>query len=201
MLATEPLPAAVWQEIGWSGRETLASASHLSMYAQRTSDGRIACGRRGAPYHFGSRVRPGFDRDERVHARLEAVLAELLPPAAGARVTHRWGGPIGIPRDWTASVGLDRRTGLAWAGGYVGDGVALANLAGRTLADLICGDDTDLVRLPWVQDRSRSWEPEPLRWLGVNAGLRLAASVDAAERRRNRPARLRGRALKLLLGD
>ena len=38
------------------------------------------------------------------------------PPAAGARITHRWGGPLGIPRDWTASVGLDRATGLAWAG-------------------------------------------------------------------------------------
>jgi glycine/D-amino acid oxidase-like deaminating enzyme len=200
MLATEPLPAEVWEEIGWDGGETLLNGAHLGMYAQRTRDGRIACGRRGAPYHLGSRVRAGYDRDDRVHARLRAVLGELLPAAADAGVTHRWGGPIGISRDWTASVGLDRATGLAWAGGYVGDGVALANLAGRTLADLIAGRDSPRTRLPWVQHRSRPWEPEPLRWLGVNAGLRLAANIDAAERRRGRPARLRGRLLDLFLG-
>jgi glycine/D-amino acid oxidase-like deaminating enzyme len=200
MLATEPLTAAAWEQIGWAGGETLATGTHLSLYAQRTRDGRIACGRRGAPYHLGSRIRPDYDRDDRIHARLRAVLGELLPQAGAAGVTHRWGGPIGISRDWTASVGLDRATGLAWAGGYVGDGVALANLAGRTLADLIVGQDSPLTRLPWVQHRSRPWEPEPLRWLGVNTGLRLAANLDASEQRTGRPARLRGRLLDLFLG-
>ena len=201
MIATEPLAPGTWDQIGWAGRETVAAGGHLFTYAQRTSDGRIAFGGRGAPYHFGSRIRPGYDRDQRVHRRLEATLAELLPPAAGARVTHRWGGPLGVPRDWTASVGLDRATGLAWGGGYVGDGVAAANLAGRTLADLICGRDTDLTRLPWVQHRSRPWEPEPFRWLGVNGARLLAASTDASEQRTGRPARLRGRLLELLLGE
>jgi glycine/D-amino acid oxidase-like deaminating enzyme len=201
MIATEPLPAAVWDQVGWSGGETVAAGGHLFSYAQRTRDGRVAFGGRGAPYHFGSRIRPAFDRDERVHGRLEASLAKLLPAAAGARISHRWGGPLGIPRDWTASVGLDRATGLAWAGGYVGDGVAAANLAGRTLADLICGRDSDLVRLPWVQHRSRPWEPEPVRWLGINAARLLAASTDAAEHRSGRPARLRGRLLSMFLGE
>jgi glycine/D-amino acid oxidase-like deaminating enzyme len=200
MVATEPLPDSSWEEIGWSGGETMAAGGHLFTYAQRTRDGRIAFGGRGAPYHFGSRIRAGYDRDERVHDRLEATLGQLLPPAAGARITHRWGGPLAIPRDWTASVGLDRDTGLAWAGGYVGDGVAAANLAGRTLADLIRGQDSDLTRLPWVQHRSRPWEPEPLRWLGINTARVLAASSDASEQRRGRPARLRGRLLSLFLG-
>jgi glycine/D-amino acid oxidase-like deaminating enzyme len=201
MLATEPLPDGVWDRIGWSGGETMAAGGHQFTYAQRTRDGRVALGGRGAPYHLGSRVRDGYDRDGRVHARLAAALGQLLPQAAGARITHRWGGPLGIPRDWTASVGLDRATGLAWAGGYVGDGVAAANLAGRTLADLIRGVGSDLTRLPWVQHRSRPWEPEPLRWLGVNAARWLAASADASEERTGRPAHLRGRLLELFLGE
>jgi len=201
MLATEPLPDSVWEKIGWSGGEAMAAGGHQFTYAQRTRDGRIALGGRGAPYHFGSRVEPGYDRDHRVHTRLEASLGQLLPPAAGARITHRWGGPLAVPRDWTASVGLDRSTGLAWAGGYVGDGVAAANLAGRTLADLVRGQDSDLTILPWVQHRSRPWEPEPLRWLGVNAARWLAASTDASEQRSGRPAHLRGRLLDMFLGD
>jgi glycine/D-amino acid oxidase-like deaminating enzyme len=148
-------------------------------------------GGRGAPYHFGSTVRPQFDRDERVFASLRRALAGWFPSLQDVTVTHRWGGPLGVPRDWYASVGFDRETGLAWGGGYVGEGVAASNLAGRTLADLITGTDSRFVRLPWVNHRSRPWEPEPLRWLGINGGLRLTASADAAEARTGRASRLR----------
>ena len=98
-------------------------------------------------------------------------------------MTHAWGGPLGIPRDWCASAGLDPSTGLGWAGGYVGDGVSTTNLAGRTLADLILETDSDLTRLPWVNHRSPRWEPEPLRWLGVNAGLHIMGWADRRESR------------------
>jgi len=189
MVATEPLPEAAWDEIGWWGRETYTDGRHLLVYAQRTADGRIAFGGRGAPYHFGSRVMPEYDRDPTVFAHLQAALRELWPAAAGARFTHEWGGAVGVPRDWFSSVGYDRGSGLAWAGGYVGDGVSTTNLAGRTLADLILGRDTDITRLPWVGHRSRQWEPEPLRWLGVNAGVLVMSSADRAEARTGRPAR------------
>ena len=118
---------------------------------------------------------------------------------ATARFTHAWGGALGIPRDWCASVGLDRATGLAWAGGYVGDGVSTTNLAGRTLRDLVLGRETELTRLPWVGHRSRRWEPEPLRWLGVNAGLRAMTLADTEERSPGGRA-LIARAMAPLLG-
>ncbi|MFL6137982.1 MAG: NAD(P)/FAD-dependent oxidoreductase [Frankiaceae bacterium] len=190
MIATEPLPASFWQQVGWRRRETLTDGRHLLIYAQRTADDRIAFGGRGAPYHYGSRVEPGFDRDERVHRALHEALVELFPAARGAAVTHRWGGALGAPRDWTSYVRYDRASGLGTAGGYVGDGVGAANLAGRTLADLVLGRDTELVHLPWVGHRPRRWEPEPLRWLGVNAGLALMDRADRAEQRTGRPSRL-----------
>lgn len=199
MLATEPLPDEVWARIGLRERETWTDLRHLVIYGQRTADGRLAFGGRGAPYHFASRIRAGNDRDERVFAGLKDVLDELFPDLRGVRVTHTWGGPLGVARDWCASVRLDRPTGLASAGGYVGDGVGTTNLAGRTLADLIMGEDTELTRLPWVGHRSRRWEPEPLRWLGVTASLKIMSSADAEEARTGRPSR-RAAVLSRLIG-
>jgi glycine/D-amino acid oxidase-like deaminating enzyme len=190
MVATEPLDDDTLSSIGLADRPTFTDGRHLIIYGQRTADGRLAFGGRGAPYHFGSSIRPSYDAEERVFADLRKVLREMLPQLGDVRFTHQWGGPLGIARDWAASVGLERATGLGWAGGYVGDGVATTNLAGRTLADLVTGNDSDLVSLPWVDHRSRSWEPEPLRWLGINAGLRAMSVADAEEARTGRQSRI-----------
>jgi glycine/D-amino acid oxidase-like deaminating enzyme len=192
IIATEPLSDATWDEIGLRERETFSDHRHLIIYGQRSADGRMVFGGRGAPYHYASRIRHSFDRVPRVFDALHAELVELFPVLRAARITHRWGGPLGITRDWHASVGLDRTSGIGWAGGYVGDGVATTNLAGRTLTDLLLDRDSELVRLPWVGHRSRRWEPEPLRWLGANAGLRAMTWADATERRRGRSSRIAG---------
>jgi glycine/D-amino acid oxidase-like deaminating enzyme len=198
MVATEPLDAATWAEIGLNDRPTFSDGRHVIIYGQRTADDRLAFGGRGAPYHLGSRIKPGYDLEPRVFAALRETLVELLPQVGEVGFTHAWGGPLGIARDWAASVGLDRSTGTAWAGGYVGDGVGTTNLAGRTLAALITGAGSDLVSLPWVGHRSPAWEPEPFRWLGINAGLRAMQAADAEERLTGRPSRI-ARALSPLI--
>jgi glycine/D-amino acid oxidase-like deaminating enzyme len=189
MIATEPLPASFWAQAGLARRETFGDFRNLIIYGQRTADDRFAFGGRGAPYHWSSSIRSEFDRVPRVHADLAASLRELFPAVGDVTITHAWGGPLGAPRDWTASVGLDRGTGLAWAGGYVGDGVATTNLAGRTLADLIRDTRSDLTTLPWVNHRSPAWEPEPLRFAAINTMTRLMGSADRVEERTGKAAR------------
>jgi glycine/D-amino acid oxidase-like deaminating enzyme len=190
VIATEPLDAETWERIGLRRRETFSDHRHLIIYGQRTADDRLVFGGRGAPYHFGSRVSPGFDEDHRVFAMLRTTLVELFPVLTDTRITHAWGGPLGVPRDFCASVGLDPATRIGWAGGYVGDGVSTTNLAGRTLRDLVLERDTELTRLPWVGHQSPPWEPEPLRWLGINAGLHAMTWADAEERLTRRPSRI-----------
>lgn len=191
MTATEPLGPELLATIGLDQRTTFADNRHLTIYGQRTRDGRIAFGGRGAPYHFASRVSSEFDRDPKVHAKLRQILVELFPALAGVRFTHAWGGNLGVPRDWFPSVRHDRRTGLGFAGGYVGDGVATSALAGRTLAAMIRDDDPDdLAGLPWAGRSSPLWEPEPLRWLGVNAVTALMSSADWSEGRTGRPSKV-----------
>jgi glycine/D-amino acid oxidase-like deaminating enzyme len=204
MIATEPLGDDVWDAIGLAERPTFHDGRRLIIYGQRTTDGRIAFGGRGAPYHFGSKVRPEFDTDGRVRELLTDTLRELFPVLHDKEITHHWGGVLAAPRDWTPYVRYDKPAGLATAGGYVGDGVATTHLAGRTLAALITGStaggDDELVRLPWVGHKSRSWEPEPLRWLGVNGTRIAAARSDKAELRTDRPSRLWGGVIDAVLG-
>jgi glycine/D-amino acid oxidase-like deaminating enzyme len=200
MIGTEPLPKAFWEEVGWGGHEVFGDFRHLIFYAMHTDDGRIAIGGRGAPYHYGSRLDEAFERDPKVRDHLRSLLGDLFPSIGRAEGTHHWGGAIAAPRDWYSSVGLDRSTGMAWAGAYVGDGVATTNLAGRTLRDLILRQETDLTRLPWVGHRSKDWEPEPLRWIGVNAALAAMGSADDVEERTGRPSKRAGYVKKMIGG-
>ncbi|MEO8330166.1 MAG: FAD-dependent oxidoreductase [Candidatus Nanopelagicales bacterium] len=182
MIVTEPLSEEIWDSIGWTGFETLGDLAHAYCYAQRTADGRIAIGGRGVPYRFGSKTdNDGSTQPETVDA-LRKILVRLFPATADADIAHAWSGVLGVPRDWCSTVGLDEETGHAWAGGYVGHGVATTNLAGRTLCDLLLRRSTELTRLPWVGRRVRKWEPEPLRWLGVQAMYAAYRTADRHER-------------------
>jgi glycine/D-amino acid oxidase-like deaminating enzyme len=199
MIATEPLPTETWDAMGWREHETFNDERFLIIYAMRTDDDRLAIGGRGAPYHWGSRISDDFIQEPGVHEALKGVVRRLFPQMGDVAVTHAWGGPIGIPRDWYTSCGFDRGSGRAWASGYVGDGVGTTNLAGRTLRDLILGQTTELTALPWVGHKSPLWEPEPLRWLAVNAAMKAMASADSYEERTGKRSR-RATLVKRLIG-
>ncbi len=188
MIATEPLSDAQWDAVGLAQREAFTEQRHVVIYGQRTADGRLAFGGRGAPYHWGSAIDPRHDTHGRVHRQLQETLLELLPQLAGVRITHRWGGALAIPRDSLPFVRFE--DGLGAAGGYVGDGVAAAALAGRTLADLVLGRRTARTELPWVNHHGRPWEPEPLRWLEANGMLAGLGLADRCEARTGRPSLL-----------
>jgi glycine/D-amino acid oxidase-like deaminating enzyme len=182
-IATAVLPPEVWAKIGWDGHELIGDLNNAYCYCQRTREGRITVGARGVPYKFGSKMDKNGAPDAETIRRLTAVLHRYFPEAAAYPIEHAWCGVIGVPRDWCATVGFDKATGLGWAGGYVGVGVSTSNLAGRTLADLALGRDTEITRLPWVNRRVRSWEPEPFRWLGVHTMYTLLRIADRREER------------------
>lgn len=189
MIATEPLSERMWGEIGLDGRPTFGDLRHLVIYGQRTADGRIAFGGRGAPYDFGSRIRDNAEFPTAAFGPVRQALLEVFPQLDETEVTHQWGGVLGVSRKWMPTVGFDPGTGLAWAGGYVGSGVAATNLAGRTIAALVTGRDDPVTRFPWVNLAVRPWEVEPFRWAGINAALGVMRSADQVEDRTDRPAR------------
>ena len=122
MVATEPLPTDVWEEIGLHNRETFGDGRRVVIYGQRTLADRLAFGGR-AGYYFGSRRKPVIASDDPQVARVERTLRSLFPVLRNHRITHGWGGLMGVPRTWRPCVTFDHVTGLGSAGGYTGEGV------------------------------------------------------------------------------
>ena len=189
MIATAPLRAEAWDALGWRDGLLVGDGRYLFFYAQRTADGRIAIGGRGAPYRLRRPIDERNERDEAVRQRLVSTIRRDFAAAGDVQVTHHWGGPLAAPRDWSMSIEFDRRTGIGWAGGYTGHGVVSSNIAGRTLADLVLGRDSELATMPWVGHRSRRWEPEPVRFGASRAIYATLASADRYEDATGRPAR------------
>lgn len=182
IVATEPLPASVWEAIGLVDGQAFSEFSRQVTYGQRSADGRLVFGARGG-YRFAGRLREDFRLSATETELRRHLLGELFPQLKDVRLTHGWGGNLGMARRFRPHMLIDRRNGIALSGGYGGEGVGASNLGGRTLAALILGRDGPLTRQPWVIadrpiDSLARWEPEPLRWLGYTAILRGFAFED-----------------------
>ena len=187
IVLTEPVTDDQWAEIGWANREVVASTRLSIDYLSRTGDGRILFGGRGAPSRLGSPIRASYDRHGPTHEKLKAFLREWFPVLRDVRFTHEWGGPLGMPRDWHPTMSFDEASGIATSRGYIGHGVSATNLGGRVLADLITGTRSPLTQLPLVGHRSRDWEVEPFRWLGVRYSQWAIERLDEKAARSGQP--------------
>lgn len=182
IVATEPLSAATWDEIGLSNGQAFSESSRQVTYGQRTADNRLIFGARGG-YQFAGKLRHDFHLTRSEIELRRYLFGELFPQLKNVQITHGWGGNLGMSRRFKPHMLCDHASGIALSGGYGGEGVGASNLGGRTLADLILQRDTELVHQPWVipqrgLDALRAWEPEPCRWLGYNAIIRSFVHED-----------------------
>ena len=199
MIATEPLSDATWSEVGLADRETFEDGRHLTIFGQRTRDNRLAFG--GClEYYFGSKLRPSIPETHPNFARVETSMKTMLPMMSDVKITHKWGGLLGVSRRGRPFVQFDRETGLGAAGGYLGEGVGASNLAARILSDLALGRRSALTELAWTREKPASWPTEPWRWLGSRAVRFIGNHADATEARSGQPAKWTGMLLGALFG-
>ncbi len=187
VVLTEPLTPEQLSPIGWQHRQGIGDARNLIRYYRLTVDNRLVFGGEGTVYYYGGRV--DADRHQPTFERLERSLVEIFPSLAGARITHRWGGPVSVPVDFFPAMGyLGRDRRLVYSLGCVGQGVALTNMAGRVLRDLVREDETELTDLFFVNRRVIPLPPEPLRFVMVQGIRRALALQDDWERRKQPPS-------------
>lgn len=188
VIATEPLADAVWQEIGMADRPAFADASRIITYGHRSADGRLVFGARGT-YRLAARPKHDQAITEAEIRMRHALLSDFFPILKEVRITHGWGGSLGLSRNFRPHAIVDRQAGIATAGGYAGEGVAGSHLFGRTLADLILERETEFTDKPWAYANAshrriiKRWEPEPLRWLAAQAITGSYAAEEALMKR------------------
>lgn len=188
MVATEPLSSEVIKQIRNAQRATFQEACHLITYAQITADNRLAIGGRGVRYKLFSRLSERSEIDNRMHSALERRARSWFPQISDAKFEYRWGGAVALTRRWQAYLNFDQAASRAEIGGYVGDGVTLSYLVAKTLAEKMSKLKT--ANLPFVDQRIGKWEPEPIRYLAVNAGFKATVIADYEEKITKKPSLL-----------
>lgn len=176
IIATEPLSEELWHSIGLASGEAFADNSRQVTYGIRSADNRLVFGARGT-YQFGAKLRENFQLTTQEIDDRRRILVELFPQLHATQITHAWGGNLAVSRRFSPHMIKDEKQGFVLSGGYGGEGVGATNLAGRTLADLILGNETDLIKMPWVKAQGSfhdltKWESEPLPWLGYKSVIK-----------------------------
>ncbi|MCA9968991.1 MAG: FAD-binding oxidoreductase [Anaerolineales bacterium] len=138
-IVTEPLAPDVYRALIPGGR-VFSNTRRSGQFFRLTPDGRLL---------FGAWSQWVLDADLVDSAKsLRRSLVRVFPQLADARVTHAWGGRLGMTFDELPHVG--RAAGVHYALGYSGRGVALATYLGTELGLLLSGQKTDspFVTLP-----------------------------------------------------
>jgi glycine/D-amino acid oxidase-like deaminating enzyme len=121
---------------------------------------------------------PGYRRT------LEQETSLFFPSLAGVPSTHHWGGAVSATIDQIFHLGaLDRRGRIYMAFGDNGNGVALAHLNGRVVAERLLGIKSEVSDV-WMLARKPSlWPSHGLAALAIRGYL---AAARWSSRRRAR---------------
>ena len=183
IVLTEPLSAEKLSSIGWKKRQGIEDARNLIHYYRLTSDNRILFGGADAMYYYNGPL--DRDKNPKVFRRLEEDLVHTFPALADVKIEYRWGGPVSVPLDFFPAMGYlgkdDKR--VAYSLGCVGHGVAMMNMAGQIMRDLVLEQETDLTDLFFVNRRVIPFPPEPLRFAVGEAMRDSLKALDAWEAR------------------
>ena len=183
MVLTAPAPGLL-EKIHWTGGEIVSDLRTSIRYFRTTRDGRIAFG--GGGGRASTTIGDSFTRDVRAVAEAAEGFRRLFESFAEVPIVDAWGGPIDVSPTHLPAFG-NLVPHVHYALGYTGNGVAPAHLAGRVLADLVTGADSDAVRLPMVNAASRLFPPQPFRALGAAVVRRAIIARDTAEEQGRKP--------------
>jgi glycine/D-amino acid oxidase-like deaminating enzyme len=185
VLMTEPLTDDQLDDIGWGDRQGISDLANQFHYFRMSRDNRILYGGYDAVYHYGRRVRSGYENRPATFEKLASHFFTTFPQLDGVRFTHRWAGAIDTSTQFCAFFGTARKNRVAYAAGFTGLGVAATRFAGEVMLDLLTGEKTERTELQMVRRRPLPFPPEPAAAAGINATRWSLDRADHNAGRRN----------------
>ncbi|MCV7289924.1 FAD-dependent oxidoreductase [Mycolicibacterium wolinskyi] len=185
VLATEPLTDAQLSRIGWHGRQGVGDCANQFHYYRLTMDNRIVWGGYDAVYHFGRKVKAGYEDRPTTYRKLAAHFFVTFPQLGDVTFSHRWAGAIDTNTRFCAHWGMARNGRVAYVNGFTGLGVGAARFAADVCLDLLDGTPTERTELEMVRKRPLPFPPEPLATMGIQATRWSLDRADHAAGQRN----------------
>ena len=185
VLMTEPLTDAQLASIGWPNRQGAADSANQFHYYRLSADNRILWGGYDAVYHYGGRIRRGYDDRTESYRRLARHFFTTFPQLEGVRFSHRWAGVIDTSTRFCAFYGRARQGRVAYSAGFTGLGVGASRFAANVMLDHLAGEETERTQLAMVRELPLPFPPEPAASAGVAAMKRALDHADHNEGKRN----------------
>jgi glycine/D-amino acid oxidase-like deaminating enzyme len=146
MVATEPLDPSIVSSVSPNGRMLFDTRNFLHYWRPSPDARRIL---------FGGRTSFAPVTVDRARDELHRALVAIHPQLAGVRVARAWGGQVALTADRMPHVGRHAGSGVVYAMGYCGTGVALSTHFGRCVGRWLAGTGD----LPAFA--GRRWPPVP----------------------------------------
>ncbi|MGV8852006.1 MAG: NAD(P)/FAD-dependent oxidoreductase [Rhodoglobus sp.] len=185
VLMTEPLSPAQLASIGWSNRQGLADMANQFHYYRMSADNRILFGGYDAVYHYGGKVRDGYEDRPESFERLASHFFTTFPQLEGLKFSHRWAGAIDASTQFSAFFGTARGGRVAYSAGFTGLGVGATRFAAQVMLDKLEGLTTERTELEMVRKLPLPFPPEPIASLGIQATRWSLNRADHNQGRRN----------------
>ncbi len=190
IVVTQPL-GAQFDDIGWTGGESITDSQLLVDYYRTTRDGRIAFGKGTGAIAYRSEIGGVFSEDAGSIALTSADLFATYPMLDRKAVSDGWSGPIDRTYDSLPVFGrLGGQANIFYGIGWSGNGVGPSRLGGRILASLALGRDDAWSRCSLVGRTCKSFPPEPFRYVGGTMVRNAVIRKEKAELQGQTPAML-----------
>jgi len=176
-IVTEPLSQAQLDEFNWPGRENVLGSKNIFWAARLTADNRLLFTDDDPMCYLD--IDQDYSYNPKPFERINEFMLKKFPFLKGIKVTHQWGGRIGVSFDLLPTMGSTGEHGnIYYSMGYNGHGVAFSHIVGKMFAEMLSGEKTELTNNVLPNKRALGIPSKSLTYFGIKSYVQYFKMLD-----------------------